>query len=84
MQEKHKLNILTLNYEYPPVGGGGGYICKNVMDELAERGHQITVITSHYNRLAKEESLENIKIYLPGSLDSFTKTHGELNASLRH
>ncbi len=37
MEIDRKLNILTLNYEYPPVGGGGGYICKNVMDELAEK-----------------------------------------------
>jgi glycosyltransferase involved in cell wall biosynthesis len=63
MQDNGKLNILTLNYEYPPVGGGGGYICKNVMDELAENGHQITVITSHYDSLPKEEFFGNINIY---------------------
>ncbi len=56
MEIDRKLNILTLNYEYPPVGGGGGYICKNVMDELAENGHKISVITSHYDRLPKHES----------------------------
>jgi glycosyltransferase involved in cell wall biosynthesis len=58
-----KLNILTINYEYPPVGGGGGYICKNIMDELAENGHQITVITSHFDSLPKEEVFGNIDIY---------------------
>jgi len=63
MLDNDKLNILTLNYEYPPVGGGGGYICKNVMDELAENGHKITVITSHYDNLPKEESFGNIDIY---------------------
>jgi UDP-N-acetylglucosamine:LPS N-acetylglucosamine transferase len=63
MNDSNKLNILTLNYEYPPVGGGGGYICKNIMDELAENGHKVTIITSHYNRLPKEESYGNINIY---------------------
>jgi glycosyltransferase involved in cell wall biosynthesis len=60
---RRRLKILTLNYEYPPVGGGGGYICKNIMDELAESGHEITVITSNYNRLPKKESKYNLTIY---------------------
>ena len=63
MRTKGKLNILTLNYEYPPVGGGGGYICKNIMDELAENGHKITIITSHYDNLPKEEFNNNLIIY---------------------
>ena len=60
---QRKLKILTLNYEYPPVGGGGGYICKNIMDELAERGHEITVITSCYGNLPREELSENLNLY---------------------
>jgi glycosyltransferase involved in cell wall biosynthesis len=63
MVHNRKLNILTLNYEYPPVGGGGGYICKNIMDELADDGHQITVITSQYDSLPEEESSGNIDIF---------------------
>lgn len=57
------MRVLTLNYEYPPVGGGGGYICKNVMDELAERGHEITVVTSQYGSLPKEERHPNLSIH---------------------
>jgi glycosyltransferase involved in cell wall biosynthesis len=58
-----KLKILTLNYEYPPLGGGGGYICKNVMDELNEKGHEITVITSQFGNLPFEEFKRNLTIF---------------------
>jgi glycosyltransferase involved in cell wall biosynthesis len=63
MSNNSKLRILTLNYEYPPVGGGGGYICKNVMDELADQGHDITIITSQYKNLPAEEVSGSLKIY---------------------
>lgn len=63
LKTQRKLKILTLNYEYPPVGGGGGYICKNIMDELSERGHEITVITSCYDSLPTQELRENLSIY---------------------
>jgi glycosyltransferase involved in cell wall biosynthesis len=63
VKTKRKLKILTLNYEYPPVGGGGGYICKNIMDELSEDGHKITIITSHFDNLLKEEYNGNLIIY---------------------
>lgn len=59
----NKLNILTLNYEYPPLGGGGGYICKNVMDELAEQGHEITVVTSLYDNFPRKEINGNLKVF---------------------
>jgi glycosyltransferase involved in cell wall biosynthesis len=63
MSKGKKLRILTLNYEYPPMGGGGGYICKNVMDELAERGQEITVVTSAYGDLPREEHGKNLHLY---------------------
>lgn len=63
MGMQSKLNILTLNYEYPPVGGGGGYICKNVMDELAANGHRITVITSQFDGIPVREDNGNVRIF---------------------
>ena len=29
------MKILVLSYEYPPIGGGGGVICKNISENLA-------------------------------------------------
>jgi len=39
------LKILFCNYEYPPLGGGGGVVMAALARELA-RQHEITVITS--------------------------------------
>jgi glycosyltransferase involved in cell wall biosynthesis len=40
------MQILFCNYEYPPIGGGGGVVMAAVASELARRGHEITVLTS--------------------------------------
>jgi glycosyltransferase involved in cell wall biosynthesis len=40
------VKILVLNYEYPPVGGGGGRICARVAAKLVRRGHEVRVVTS--------------------------------------
>ena len=39
------MRILFLNYEYPPLGGGGGVVMAALARELARR-HTVTVLTS--------------------------------------
>lgn len=39
------MRILFCNYEYPPLGGGGGVVNALLAEELA-RGHEVTVLTS--------------------------------------
>ena len=56
------MNILVINYEYPPIGGGGGVICKDISEEIASKGHRITVITSHYGSLPEQEKLNGVAI----------------------
>jgi len=51
------LKILFCNYEYPPLGGGGGVINALLARELA-RKHDVTVLTSRCMGLP-EESLED-------------------------
>ena len=43
------MKLLVLNYEYPPLGGGAGVICKNIAEGLASLGHDITVLTTYYD-----------------------------------
>jgi glycosyltransferase involved in cell wall biosynthesis len=62
MQANRSLSILVVNYEYPPVGGGGGFICRNVVEELAKLGHNITVVTSHFGNLPRRERNNNVHI----------------------
>jgi glycosyltransferase involved in cell wall biosynthesis len=40
------MQILFANYEYPPIGGGGGVVMGAMAAELARRGHDVTVLTS--------------------------------------
>ena len=50
------MNVLVVNYEYPPIGGGGGVICKDISEEIASKGHRVTVVTSHYDSLPQHEN----------------------------
>jgi len=56
------MNILVINYEYPPIGGGGGVICKDISEEIVLKGHHVTVVTSHYDSLPEHENLNGVTI----------------------
>ena len=56
------MRILVLNYEFPPVGGGGGRVAKDICYSLAQRGHDIRVITAHVKGLPKIESNNGYQI----------------------
>ena len=56
------MNILVINYEYPPIGGGGGVICKDISEELAATGNSVTVITSGFRGLPEVENLNGVEI----------------------
>ncbi|MGP8329813.1 MAG: glycosyltransferase family 4 protein [Methanosarcinaceae archaeon] len=53
------MRILVLIHEIPPVGGGGGHVAQDIAEGLAQRGHEIVIITSHLKGLPKEKILDN-------------------------
>lgn len=57
------MKILVLNYEFPPVGGGGGKVAEDICGILARRGHQIRVQTSHVKGLPKYEQRDGYQIF---------------------
>lgn len=40
------MRILSLTYEYPPIGGGGGVVAAALNEQLAADGHDVHVVTS--------------------------------------
>jgi glycosyltransferase involved in cell wall biosynthesis len=56
------VHILVINYEYPPIGGGGGFVTRDILEEIVKHGHQVTVVTSHFNQLKKREHANGVEI----------------------
>ncbi len=55
------MKILFCNYEYPPLGGGGGVINALLAEELAKK-HDVTVLTSQRLGLPEETVANGVKI----------------------
>lgn len=55
------MNILTFNYEYPPLGGGGGVVHALIAEELAKR-HRVWVVTSAFGGLPRREERAGVQI----------------------
>jgi glycosyltransferase involved in cell wall biosynthesis len=57
------MRILTLSYEYPPLGGGGAKVVFGLSRELARLGHEIDIVTMGYGDLARQESSDGVTIH---------------------
>lgn len=56
------LSILVINYEYPPLGGGGGLVTRDILEHIVALGHQVTIITSGYADLKRQENLNGVEV----------------------
>lgn len=52
-----------LNYEYPPLGGGGGIAAANIAEALVRRGHEVDYITSHFRGLERRETINGVRVF---------------------
>ena len=55
------LDILLCNYEYPPLGGGGGVFCAQIAGELAKT-HKITVLTSAIGEQTQRDTDNGVEV----------------------
>jgi glycosyltransferase involved in cell wall biosynthesis len=56
------MQILLCNYEYPPIGGGGGVVMAAMATELAHRGHDVTVLTSRAFGLPADSVEDGVRV----------------------
>lgn len=61
------LRVLCLNYEYPPVGGGGGRVAHQINAGLVARGHAVRVHTAGLRHLPAQEVVDGVEIFRSAS-----------------
>jgi glycosyltransferase involved in cell wall biosynthesis len=57
------VRILTLNYEFPPIGGGGSPVSYELGRELVAQGHEVDVVTMGFEGLPARETVEGMNVY---------------------
>lgn len=56
------MKILVLNYEFPPIGGGGGTASEDISAYYAKLGHTVTILTMGFHDLPEFERSRGIDI----------------------
>jgi glycosyltransferase involved in cell wall biosynthesis len=57
------MRILTLSYEFPPIGGGGSGVVKGLSRELVKMGHSVDVVTMGFRDLPREEIVDGVTVH---------------------
>jgi glycosyltransferase involved in cell wall biosynthesis len=57
------LRVLVLTYEYPPIGGGGGRVAREIAQRLSSRGIEFHVLTARWGTLPASENHGNVYVY---------------------
>jgi glycosyltransferase involved in cell wall biosynthesis len=61
------MKVLTLCYEYPPLGGGGGRVAQSIARQLAARGHEVRVQTAALGWRSSEEDDAGVRVFRAAS-----------------
>ena len=57
------MNILVLNYEYPPIGGGGGIVSQEISELYSQLGHNVTIVTMAFGELPQHEIRNGVQVF---------------------
>ncbi|GAB4483808.1 MAG: glycosyltransferase [Anaerolineales bacterium] len=56
------MRLLVLSHEFPPIGGGGGRVARDLACGLAARGHEVTILSAGMAGLPGEENLGGARL----------------------
>lgn len=57
------MNVLTLCYEFPPIGGGGSHVVAGLSAELVRAGHDIDIVSMRFGHLRTREVASGARIH---------------------
>lgn len=57
------MNILVLNYEFIPLGGGASPVSYELSRGFVELGHHVDVVTMRYKGLSRFEIIDGVNVY---------------------
>jgi glycosyltransferase involved in cell wall biosynthesis len=57
------MRILTLCYEFPPLGGGGSRVVAGLSRELVAEGHSVDLVTMGFRGLPARETVDGIEVH---------------------
>jgi glycosyltransferase involved in cell wall biosynthesis len=57
------IKILILNYEFPPLGGGGGVAAKQIAKGFIKLGYGVDYVTTWFPGLKEEEVVDGINVH---------------------
>lgn len=57
------MRILTLSYEFPPLGGGGARVVDGLARQLAALGHEVDIVTMGFPGLPDSETVDGVNVY---------------------
>lgn len=57
------MKILTLNYEFPPIGGGAAPVTLQLCRQFVRLGHSTDVVTMRFQDLPAYEEMEGVRVF---------------------
>ncbi len=57
------MKVLSISYEYMPIGGGGSRVVAAINEELVRLGDEVTVLTSAMKGLPAEETVNGVVVH---------------------